>query len=143
MKQLCTIGLIAALILTLSNCAEKACESKKLPYPPNKDSELTLLMRDMYNYYDSIKEDIATGEPLSEKIKTFQDIHKAVATNPEKSESELYQAMATVYAASAERLNDPTVEKTAAFNLMVDNCMNCHEQMCPGPMVKIKKLYLE
>lgn len=132
-----------AAILTLANCTNKPSEGNKAPYPPNKDSELTLLMRDMYTYYDSIRQEIKAGTTIEDQIKVFADIHSAVSTSPAKAESDLYQAMAKVYSNSAERLNDPTIEKTAAFNLMVDNCMSCHQQLCPGPMVRIKKLYVK
>jgi len=96
----------------------------------------------MYNYYDTLKADIIKGE-LSEEVKTFQDIHTAVATTPEKISNELYQGLASIYVNSAKRLNRPNVNKRDAFNLMIDNCMSCHQQMCPGPMVRIKKLYIE
>jgi len=66
-----------------------------------------------------------------------------VSTEPEKGKSELYQAMATVYKESADRLKNNRTDMPKYFNQMIDNCMNCHQQMCPGPMVKIKKLYLE
>lgn len=135
------ISLMLLAIFSLSNCAEKqSCE--KPTYTMAIDSELTLLMRDMYNYYDGIKSKVANGT-LQEDIEIFQEIHKAVATSPEKSASDLYQAMATIYVQSAEKLNSSKVNQKEAFNLMVDNCMNCHKQMCPGPMVRIKKLYLD
>ena len=132
---------IAFTTLLLSNCGEKSSNTKP-SYTMAVDSELTLLMRDMYNYFDGIKADIENGEKV-ESIKTFQEIHKAVATTPEKSSNELFQGMASLYVKSANRLNNPKANQKDAFNQMVDNCMSCHQQMCPGPMVKIKKLYLD
>lgn len=140
-KELYTILSLIFSIIILSNCNEKQCDSKA-SYTMAVDSELTLLMRNMYNYYDSIKVDITNGT-LTEDILIFQDIHKAVATSSEKSSSDLYQGMAAIYVQSAKRLNLPNINQKEAFNLMVDNCMNCHKQMCPGPMVRIKKLYLD
>jgi len=66
------------------------------------DSELTVLMREMFTYYDGIKGKIEDGT-LDEKINVFQEVHKAVATSPEKSASETYQAMAGMYVQSANR----------------------------------------
>jgi len=31
--------------------------------------------------------------------------------------------------------------KADVFDSLVGNCMSCHQALCPGPMVKIKKLY--
>jgi len=126
----------------LSNCSNPNSSGPQTILHPNKDSELTLLMREMYDYYDNLKVDIQNGE-LPDNIKTFTEIHKAVATEPSKSESPLYQAMSTVYLESAKRLGTSKENLAEHFNLMVDNCMNCHKQMCPGPMVKIKKLYVK
>ena len=134
-------SLFILTILALSNCAEKSCDNTS-KYTMAVDSELTLLMREMFAYYDGIKDDIADGS-FKEDVKTFTNIHKAVATTPEKSLSPLYQAMATNYTQSVDAVNKSTSDRKKAFNLMVDNCMSCHQQMCPGPMVRIKKLYIE
>ncbi len=140
-KSILIFILLSFTILLLSNCANKqSCDKPK--YTMAIDSELTLLMRDMYNYYDSVKSEVVDGS-LDEDIKTFTEIHKAVATSPEKTLSPLYQAFATNYIQSVNHINQSDKNRKDAFNLMVDNCMNCHQQMCPGPMVRIKKLYIE
>lgn len=141
LKSQSIFALLAVLIITLSNCNSPS-DQKQTKFTMAEDSELTLLMRDMYNYFDTLKTDIIAGE-LTDDIKVFQDIHTAVATSPEKVSNELFQGLASIYVNSAKRLNRPNVNKQDAFNLMVDNCMNCHQQMCPGPMVKIKKLYID
>ena len=119
----------------------RLCKKTGILYP-NNDSELTLLMRDMYDYYDSLKVNIEKGDIPSE-FRNFSEIHQAVATQPSKSESPLFKVMSTVYLESADRLNANNSNTAEIFNTMIDNCMNCHQQMCPGPMVKIKKLYVK
>lgn len=126
---------------SLSNCNNANQNTNETILHPNNDSELTLLMREMYDYYDELKSDIEKGA-IPEKIRDFTEIHRAVATDPKKSESELYKAMSVVYLESAKRLNSSKSNMPEIFNNMIDNCMNCHKQMCPGPMVKIKKLYM-
>jgi len=34
--------------------------------------------------------------------------------------------------------NNPNHEE--AYDMMINACMKCHEAMCPGPIVKIKKM---
>jgi len=133
--------ILITLLFTLSNCSNGSNNSNQTILHPNKDSELTLLMREMYDYYDVLKTDIQKGE-MPDKVREFKEIHKAVSTEPSKAESPLYKAMSTAYLESAKRLNSSKDNLPEVFNVMVDNCMNCHKQMCPGPMVKIKKLYL-
>lgn len=141
MKKTTTSTLLLLSFFIMIQCADQPT-GKKSRFTMAQDSELTLLMREMYTYYDSVKVDIKNGT-LKEQIKTFQDVHSAVATSPAKSSSELYKAMATVYSKSAMQVNNPEFDKIQSFNSMVDNCMNCHQQMCPGPMVKIEKLYIK
>lgn len=141
MKKIIAAFILLGFILQLANCSEGNSKSAKTILHPNKDSELTLLMREMYDYYDEVKVDIQNNQKPT-KIRNFLEMHSAVATEPSKSESALYKAMTTVYLESAKRLNTTTPDLPKVFNEMVDNCMNCHKQMCPGPMVKIKKLYI-
>jgi cytochrome c556 len=49
-------------------------------------------------------------------------------------------SMDEVYARQ-ERSSAPDQVKNG-YNLMVEACMNCHRSYCPGPMVRIKKLYI-
>ncbi|NNL92880.1 MAG: hypothetical protein HKO66_11640 [Saprospiraceae bacterium] len=78
------------------------------------------------------------------ELKKFDDMKSAEATEPEKANSELYAAMSDGYLASVEAVNSaPDSAYTDTYNSMVENCMACHKSMCPGPMVKIKKLYIE
>lgn len=141
MKFFWSSVILICLLAGLTNCSNSGNNTDKTIRFPNNDSELTILMREMYDYYDILKSEIEKGE-VPDKIREFKEIHNAVATDPSKSESPLYKAMSTVYLESAERLNlkDQNIRET--FNIMIDNCMNCHKQMCPGPMVKIKKLYV-
>lgn len=139
-KLIVLLSIVVSFTL-LVQCADQSKTSKPR-FTMATDSELTILMRDMYTYFDSIKSDIK-NESLNSEIRTFADIHKAVATSPEKSSSDLYQGMAAIYLESAERLNKAGVDKPKAFNIMLDNCMSCHQQLCPGPMVRIKKLYID
>ena len=86
---------------------------------PNNDSELTLLMRDMYDYYDSLKVHIENDD-LPENIRQFAEIHSSVATEPSKSESDLFKAMSDVYLESAKKLEGKSGDKRKAFNFMVN-----------------------
>ena len=142
MKSTLTFTLLLCIVTIFYNCADSGSKSGETILFPNNDSELTMLMREMYDYYDKLKLDVQKGQ-LPSKIQEFKEIHEAVATDPAKSSSDLYKAMSTAYLQSAEMIKPSTEDLPKVFNSMVDNCMNCHKQMCPGPMVKIKKLYVQ
>jgi hypothetical protein len=34
-------------------------------------------------------------------------------------------------------------DRAQAYNALVQACANCHMQVCPGPLVRIKKMYVQ
>jgi len=109
---------------------------------PNGDSELALLMREMFEDGMRVKQQVLDGK--TPKITCdYVRIHSATATQPEKVATPNFAAHAQAYEASANALlvaEGP--ERGNAYQSMVGACMSCHQSMCPGPMVKIKKMYL-
>lgn len=128
------------------SCSEEAKECSDVkknisqPLNPNGDSELALLMRAMFDEAQQIKEQIANGKPVSLSL-DHEKILTAHATEPEKAASEEFQAFATLYLKTIENLQKASPEKAIKlYDNMVDNCMSCHKALCPGPIVRIKKL---
>lgn len=111
---------------------------------PNGDSELALLMRDMFSDSWKARQAVLKGKETKLDIETLQRIHKAQATEPEKAASPVFAAMSNTYLASVKALNaaDGDSARTRAYTLMISQCEVCHKQFCPGPLVKIKKLKL-
>ena len=110
------------------------------PINPNGDTELALLMRAMFEEAQAIKTQIDNGEPITIHLE-HEKILTAEATEPEKASSPEYKAFAGSYLQSIQELQAAdSNELSSAYNTMVVNCMTCHKSLCPGPMVKIKKL---
>ena len=117
-------------------------EQKVRPINPNGDSELALLMRDMEVEARLMKSEIVEGHKPAVK-NFFKEIHTAEATEPEKVASEAYRMYASAYHNALGMLDESEkADVPVAYTAMVESCMNCHREMCPGPMVRIKKLYL-
>lgn len=137
---------ILSLMLLVFACADIDSSKSSLPpiQPnPNGDSELALLMRDMFDDGMRMKGQIENGDKL-EVVGKFDKIHTAQATEPEKAASEKYTRYSYVYLDILEQLKVSSEEDTRIlFQGLVESCMNCHRAMCPGPMVRIKKLYLK
>ena len=113
-----------------------------MPINPNGDSELALLMRDMFEDGMKTKEKIKNGE-IPELVLDFEKIHTAEATETEKAASPEYKVHALSYLQAVKALknaNKDNLEKS--YTDMIDACMNCHKVLCPGPIVRIKKMYL-
>jgi len=111
-------------------------------FNPNGDSELALLMRDMYEDGMQVKQLVLEGRTPQINC-DYPRIHTAHATQPEKVATPNFKAFAEAYENSAKRLLAVSgSERHDAYQAMVGACMSCHQSMCPGPMVKIKNMYL-
>ncbi|MCF6342433.1 MAG: hypothetical protein L3J31_06475 [Bacteroidales bacterium] len=148
MKKI-TIFSILFLLLFAMSCGDSDCEkecssstTKTSSINPNGDSGLALMMREMFEEGMRMKGEIQEGKK-PEVFKKFEEIHKVSATEPEKQASDDFKVFAKAYHQSLESLKSATAEDAKPlFKNMVDACMTCHRSMCPGPMVKIKKLYI-
>jgi len=109
---------------------------------PNGDSELAVLMRDMFDEGMSVKQKLIRGEKPLLQVQ-YHQIHTATPTEAGKNSSTEYRLFAEAYEASVERFRNASgSDQVLAYQNMVDNCMSCHRSVCPGPTVRIKKMYL-
>ena len=130
---------LLSLIILLS--CQKDSPNRK-PLNPNGDSELAILMRDMYDEGMQLKQSVINGEEPAMKL-NYHHINMATPTEAGKNASHEYLLFAKAYEASVERFkNASEAERPEAYQNMVDNCMSCHSAVCQGPMVRIKKMYL-
>ena len=147
MKQWMIVCALAALWYGLS-CTEASCESAAEAVTPsqanpNGDSELALLMRQMFEEGQRMKEQVRKGEKVTVSV-DYARIHTAQATQPEKAASDEYRAFALSYEATMDAIREaPPAEAAELYDGMVQACMNCHQALCPGPTVRIKKLALQ
>lgn len=105
---------------------------------PNQDSELALLMREMDVDAQKMKESILNGQIPPDFREKFAKIHSAIPTDS-STKNETFSAIATNFLGSLDKIYADS-DKVQAFNLMVNDCLNCHKMHCPGPIVRIKKL---
>jgi hypothetical protein len=124
------------------SCAGDTANNKSGIINPNGDSELALLMREMHDDGMLTKQQILEGQMPEVKC-DYQSMYTIEATEPEKVASVDYKLFGKAYEASvAALLASDEANRASAYQTMVGACMNCHQAMCPGPMVKIKKMYL-
>ena len=135
------LGLFFTIYL-LAACENGDPKPKQI-FNPNGDSELALLMREMFDDAMRMKIEVAAGK--TPKVKhSFEEIFTASATEPEKVKSEIYEAVGNEYLKSVQNLKQGSkINADQLYLEVVQNCMNCHKALCPGPMVRIEKLYLD
>ena len=140
MKKILVLLPLCCLLLWQACSNDKNGASQ--PLNPNGDSELALLMRQMFDDGMRVKEQVKKGEKPDIQV-DFEKILTAMATDPEKMQPADYPQLATSYVDAMRALRDASpAEVEDRYTAMVATCMNCHENTCPGPMVRIKKLIL-
>jgi cytochrome c556 len=126
----------------LSNCAQESEKKAEENRYPADSSELSRLMRSMWSDSDLMKKAVTDGKMPDDFREKFTAIHTAIPTDAD-TKKENFDAMAKSFLASMDKLyatQENSEELKNAFNLMVEQCVNCHQSHCPGPIVKIKKL---
>ena len=121
---------------------EGSCAAETVPViNPNGDSELALLMRQMYLDADSIKQLIVNDEGTisDEFIAELEQVHLAIPTDATVKTPE-FKAFNELLINQAKALKESSENQIDGFNQLVNRCLDCHQSFCPGPMVRIKKL---
>jgi hypothetical protein len=156
MKSICPSTGLIAFVLLLAACggnsevadigAPDGDEANSSSYSPTtgKDghyvSPLAQLMRDMTAFADSTKQRLLRGEDLLPYPATFKEMLTAEPT-PGMMDHRTFDPFAFAYLHQLDSLYKvvPT-QRQAAFDELVQYCAACHGQVCPGPLVRIKKL---
>lgn len=122
-----------------SHKTEENCSASSV-INPNGDSELALLMREIYNTTDSIKAQAAQNRPVDlEKLKALiANLKTATPTDP-NVHGEVFNGFAEKMSLQISNLKSDS-SFVVTFNNLVNSCVDCHNEFCPGPIKKINKL---
>ncbi|HEY3386109.1 MAG TPA: hypothetical protein VGK46_06350 [Saprospiraceae bacterium] len=132
--------MVALLLLYVGINSCGSSESK--PLNPNGDSELALLMRDMHENGMVVKQQLLAGQNPDLSI-DCEKLFTAKPTEPDKVADPRYAGYAKAYESAVKSFRQEyNSDRVGTYHTMVDACMNCHKEVCPGPMVKIKRMYL-
>jgi len=142
MKKFLVFLTLLAGIVVFSQCNNdaKTEEAECAPDPnPNKSSELAILMRKMAAHADSTKGEVLAGKLTGSFPEEFRKILTAVPSDS-MIKGEHFDAFASGYLKSLESLYSGQQDLDVHYKALVNSCVNCHENTCPGPLVRINKL---
>ncbi len=137
--------LITALVGCFAKQAEKPTPAEvgtpvQELTPP---SELALMMRAMAAHADSAKAHIARNEDLPPFPEQFAGLMTATPTVGMHIDPITFPTFAKDYRTKLDNLYKVKKgERTTAYNALVQSCANCHGSHCPGPLMRIKKMYV-
>lgn len=129
-------------LFSCSNQEEKKAEKKVKITNPNGMSEMSLIMEEWYDVMLKFSSQLKDNYVV-DNVETIKqnDIYKA-KTSKTGVHGKQFDAFADGFFYNFNEIENTISygEQVAQFNLAVKSCVNCHEQFCPGPMVRIKKL---
>lgn len=145
-KQYLFIAFIAAVAIVACNTGQPEAPNNNAIIKEGKsakDSEMTLLMRKMYNNYVMLKDSIVNGNTIDRGL--FSEVHRIHRAVPTDSTimGPVFEGMATSYLNTVDSLLLADSKHEMYFNISVQSCLGCHQEYCPGPMDKIKKLTIK
>lgn len=158
-KNILSLSLIVFLGSILVNCKEQKAsetadkqttaktvslkpEHRDTTKYPNDDSELAWLMRQMYEDGEKIKLAVQQKQLPEDFREKFKNIHTATPTDA-SVKTEVFTTSAKAFEQTLDKFYTEKGNQVENFNLMVNACVACHQNYCPGPIKKIKKLTIQ
>lgn len=145
---------IFAGVILIMACTSEAPSTSKSPSStivnPNGDSDLALLMREMYDDMYRIKGKIKEGQSAeitfdAEALFTARvpNLIGGEPTDEDQVATDHYRAMGDSFIALVNAFRQAAEpELKNHYTVLVESCMACHQNTCPGPMRRIQNLYL-
>lgn len=128
-----------SLLLLLFSCKEK--ESKDADFKTRPHSELAMLMLQMEQSHQDFKSQLEKGKKIQQLPMDYNLLLTSKPTFASDVDSVFFY-YAKNYIKTANELVKAENQKEK-YNELVDACIQCHENKCGGPIVRIKKLYLK
>lgn len=128
-----------SLLLLLFSCKEK--ENKDTDFKTRPHSELAMLMLQMEQSHQDFKNQLEKGEKIQQLPMDYNLLLTSKPTFASDVDSVFFH-YAKNYIKTANELVKAENQKEK-YNQLVDACIQCHENKCGGPIVRIKKLYLK
>lgn len=148
MKHPVLLVVLCGLVAFFAPSCDSGEAVKEMPQTERKskikmaqDSELALLMRELTDETEAIREAMLAGEehPLWKRV---EDLHTATPTDASSS-GPVFQGFSSAFIGSVAEMQAADSNHTQYFNAVIDRCMDCHATYCPGPMTRIEKFYIQ
>ena len=118
-------------------------EQEDFVFDMYEPSEMTLLMRSMFEVHEELKKEILAGNTPDKFPREFLNIFTASLTDG-KPQNEIFKAYSKVYIDNERAIyneaNDLPLKKR--YNKAINTCISCHTTECVGPITRIEKLLI-
>ena len=136
------ISVFIYIVLSFFACKNNSGKEHVSTLFPNEDSELALLMRDITEDTENIKLQILKGESPSSLV-DIKGLYIDTPTDPGIRNNDWFQPMADQYILKVQDLLNNPINQKDQYNSIIESCINCHNQVCQGPIKRIQKLRIK
>ena len=138
------LPVLAGALLLLACMAHRNETAVATTAPLQDDaSELALLMRSMAAHADSVKAALKRDDKLPPRV-DVSTLLTATPTTGMHIDPITYPTFSADYVKNLDALyKAPKKQRPQAYNALVQSCANCHGTHCPGPLMRIRKMYVE
>jgi cytochrome c553 len=133
MNKLIVFLFLAAVTVTL------AAATYPQDINPNGSSELSLLMRKMEKQLVDARPAVIKGTYKGKYPAEFDKLKTAAPTD-DKTKTAYFDVFADLYTSSVKVFVSTKKNQVESYNNVVNACLACHSQHCPGPVGRIRKL---
>lgn len=105
-------------------------------------SEMSAMMRQLYQLNEQLKERIIAGESLGDFPKSIERMLSAKMTDDKKMD-DFFEEHAKTFIELQEKIYNDSAQAKVHFNAAIDACIQCHRVKCAGPIPKIEKLLIK
>lgn len=137
---------IILFVLTVNSCQEvqdkQTFKNPEEIVNPNGDSELAIVMRYIHFEANKVGRELEAGnEP---DLTALKELAARLTTSVPTDSNVLDEAYYSFSQGLQEKVNKMNSEESVTiFNEMVQTCVACHKNTCPGPIKKIQKLKIK
>ena len=121
--------------------AGASCSTITTRYP-NNDKPMALMMRQMANNAQKMKDKIEAGELVEDKLFPFIRFHLVEPTDPNVLQPQFFENARMFQEAHKNLINAPIAKQKEMYTLYINQCINCHQTYCSGPLKRIRKLVI-
>jgi hypothetical protein len=107
---------------------------------PNQDKPMALMMRQMADEAQAMREKIIAGKRITAEQFPFIRFHLVEPTDPEVLQPQFFENARLFQLSYKDLMAAEAPQQKDLYNLYINNCVKCHEQYCSGPLKRIKKL---
>ncbi len=121
--------------------ADASCSSTTTRYP-NNDKPMALMMRQMADNAQKMKNKIEAGELIDSTSFPFIRFYLVEPTDPNVLQPQFFENARMFQEAYKNLVNAPITKQKEMYTLYINQCINCHQTYCSGPLKRIRKLVI-